>query len=137
MKLSYRGINYEKELPILEMNDGEIGGKYRGQNWRERYPRHIPQLQPKLYRQYRGVAYSTRPIAKAGEVFIPQWYASEDSCSVSMQKPAKIVANQISKTHLENIRQNLERRLQVAKANGDENLIDLLEKEFQQLVLDR
>lgn len=137
MKLSYRGINYEKELPILEMNDSEIGGKYRGQNWIERYPRHIPQLQPKLYRQYRGVAYSTRPIPKAGEVFVPQGYTSQDSCSVSMQKPSKIVANRISKTHLENMRRNLEHRLQVAKANGDDNLIDLLEKEFQQLVLDK
>jgi hypothetical protein len=137
MRLSYRGINYEKELPILEMNDGEIGGKYRGQEWQERYPRHIPQLQPKLYRQYRGVAYSTRPIARAGEVFVPQWNTTQDSCSVPIQKPAKIVVNEISKTHLENIRQNLERRLQVAKANSDKNLIDLLEQEFQQLVLDR
>jgi hypothetical protein len=35
--------------------------------------------------------------------------------------------------HLENLRQNLEKRLQTAKIKGDDRLINLLEKEFQQL----
>lgn len=137
MKLSYRGVDYEKELPILEMNEGEIGGKYRGRDWNYRYPRHIPQLQPKWYRQYRGVAYSTRPIPREGEIVIPQWNTTGVYCPVPVQQPQTVVADEISNTHLENMRRSLERRLQVAKANGDEHLIDLLEKESQQLALEK
>jgi hypothetical protein len=136
MRLSYRGVNYEKELPTLEMNEGEIIGKYRGQDCNYRYPRHIPQLKPKWYRQYRGVAYSTRPIPREGEIIFPQWNSTGVYCPVPIKHPHAVVVNEISQTHLENIRRHLERRIQVAKENGDENLIDLLEKEFQQLALD-
>jgi hypothetical protein len=34
------------------------------------------------------------------------------------------------------VRRNLERRLQVAQANGNEQLIHLLEQEFEQLALE-
>lgn len=137
MRLSYRGVNYEKEQPTLEMNEGEIGGKYRGRDWNYRYPRHIPQLQPKYYRQYRGIAYSTLPIPAEGEIISPQWNATGVYCPVPVQKPEAVVTSEFSKTHLDNIRRNLERRLQVAKANGNESLIDLLEKEFRQLALEK
>ena len=40
-QLSYRGIVYEKELPLIEMETGEYGGRYRGQSWHYRYPRHV------------------------------------------------------------------------------------------------
>jgi Domain of unknown function (DUF4278) len=137
MKLSYRGVNYEKEQPTLEMNEGEIGGKYRGRDWHYRYPRHIPQLEPKYYRQYRGVAYSTIPIPAEGEIIAPQWNETGVYCSVPVQKPEAVVTSELSKTHLDNIRRNLERRLLVAKANGNESLIELLEKEFRQLALEK
>jgi hypothetical protein len=136
MKLSYRGVNYDKELPILEMNEKEIGGKYRGQDWNYRYPRHIPQLRSKWYRQYRGVAYSTMPLSREGEAYIPQWSRTESYCSVAAYLPQTVSESEISKTHLENMRRNLERRLQIAKENGDRRLIELLTKESQQLALE-
>jgi len=61
MTLAYRGVKYERDSLPLEMKTGDIGGKYRGQDWNHHYPRHMLQLEPKLHRQYRGVAYSTRP----------------------------------------------------------------------------
>jgi hypothetical protein len=36
---------------------------------------------------------------------------------------------QVSQTHRMNLRKNLERRLEIAKARGDENLVRLLEME--------
>jgi hypothetical protein len=136
MRLSYRGVNYETELPILEANEGEIGGKYRGRDWNYRYPKHIPQLKPKFYQQYRGIAYSTRPIPKDGEIVFPQWNATGVYCPISLQQPQTVVSSEVSKTHLENMRRSLERRLEIAKENGDESLLELLKKESRQLALE-
>lgn len=135
MKLSYRGVPYEPEAPNLEIEEGEIGGKYRGQAWKYHYPRHIPQLQPKLYRQYRGVAYSTRPIVQSEENYVKPGELTQPICSVQIYKPRKIAIDELSKTHLDNIRRNLERRLEVAQTRGDSSLIDLLKQECQQLAL--
>ncbi|PLZ30745.1 hypothetical protein CBP27_22845, partial [Fischerella thermalis WC542] len=46
MKLTYRGVDYESNPLAVEMTPGEMGGKYRGQQWRRHYPRHIPIPQP-------------------------------------------------------------------------------------------
>ncbi|MFM7478658.1 MAG: DUF4278 domain-containing protein, partial [Microcystis aeruginosa] len=47
MMLAYRGVKYEKDSLPLEMKTGDIGGKYRGQDWNHHYPRHMLQLEPK------------------------------------------------------------------------------------------
>ncbi|MGK7915449.1 MAG: DUF4278 domain-containing protein [Prochloraceae cyanobacterium] len=109
MKLSYRGVSYENSQSILEVTEGEIGGKWRGQNWKYRYPRHIPQLQPKLYRQYRGVAYS---ICSQEEV----------TCVNVLKKPYKVVANEEKNLNWGNIRRQLERLFKTTKKSEDENL---------------
>ena len=54
MKFSYRGIAYEKKLPVIEMETGDYGGKYRGQSWHYRYPRHIHQTPKQINRLYRA-----------------------------------------------------------------------------------
>ena len=54
MQFSYRGVLYDKKPLTLEVTESEISGKYRGQDWHYRYPKHIPQLQPKIFMQYRG-----------------------------------------------------------------------------------
>jgi hypothetical protein len=43
------------------------------------------------------------------------------------------IHEQTQKIHLDNLRRNLERRLQAAKANGNDYLIDLLEAESKHL----
>lgn len=130
MKFSYRGISYEKDqLPVM-MQEGEIDGKYRGQNCKYPYPRHIPQSQLPVNRQYRGIHYginaspSESPASPTGKF-----------CPLSAKTAHKVTVSQTSEAHLENIRRNLERRLQVAQARGDENLVQLLHRESQQLTL--
>ena len=129
MKLSYRGVAYDYNPPAIDMVEGEIGGKYRGQSWRMEYPRHIPVPQPAVDLKYRGVAYSTYTKAST-QPAIPITSSRKlayitKSCSVSQD---------LTDTHLANIRRRLEHRLQVAKNRGDERLIRMLEAESRQLV---
>ncbi|MEG3976377.1 DUF4278 domain-containing protein, partial [Microcoleus sp. herbarium8] len=42
MQLTYRGANYEYDIPTVDTIQGQAAGKYRGQDWNYRYPRHIP-----------------------------------------------------------------------------------------------
>lgn len=123
MKLSYRGVPYEQDLLALEINEGEIGGKYRGQNWKYHYPSHMPQLQPKLYRQYRGVSYSSRSTVDPEPTSL--------TCPFPRIQPTVIITNEVSRVHLETIRRRLERRLEIALANGDDQLVHLLKQEFE------
>jgi hypothetical protein len=131
MKLSYRGNNYASEaISHLEVRETAITGKYRGHHWRYKLPQHIPQLQPKIYLQYRGIAYSTCPnMAISGE-------GDKCTCVPLNQKCPKLVVQNTEQVHLENLRRNLERRLDIAKAKGNYNLVEMLEKESQQLALE-
>lgn len=129
MKLSYRGNDYQSETSLLEIRETDIGGKYRGHHWRQKLPQHIPQLRPKLYLQYRGVAYSTCPRVKV---------ATEQTESVSFNtitKSPQLSTKNTEKVHLENLRRNLIRRLQQAQDNGNENLVSMLKQESQALHL--
>ncbi len=127
MKLSYRGNSYETESSLLEVKETDIKGKYRGQNWKYKLPQHIPQLQPKLYLQYRGIAYSTSPNAKVSDEPIKYCYLPRNYQS------SKLIVKNIEQIHLENLRRNLQRRLEVAKANENQDLVDMLYQEYQQL----
>jgi hypothetical protein len=45
------------------------------------------------------------------------------------------VLDELASSHLNNIRRSLEHRLRVAKAKGDDNLVQLLEAESKQMAL--
>jgi len=78
------------------------------------YPRLIPKLAPQLYRQQGGsiILRRDQKVAQRGR-----------------EKPEPIFINQIGQVHLENMQRSLERRLEVAQAQGDADLINLLKKE--------
>ena len=137
MELTYRGVNYKPNPPALELTEGEIGGKYRGANWKHHYPRHIPVPQPMVDLKYRGVAYCTGDPVDVEAVFLRRRYASAEASAtpeeMSTVGSRQRVMDKLTNTHLANIRQNLERRLQAAKAKGDRNLISLLEAEAKQI----
>ncbi|MEP0868911.1 DUF4278 domain-containing protein [Trichocoleus desertorum AS-A10] len=135
MRLSYRGAQYESELPTFQMLEGDVVGKYRGQNLRLQYPypKHIPVPQTPLDLKYRGVSYSThRPMQ------VEDLIASQSATAASQVKPVQNVRQRVLKeveeTHRTNIYRSLERRLQVAKNLGDQRLIGMLESELQQIV---
>ncbi len=131
MKLSYRGNQYISETALLEVRESDIAGKYRGQKWSYKLPRHIPQLQPKFDLQYRGVAYST--CTKN----IQPYFLDEEQNSMPENKSTitQITEQNLTQIHLENLRRNLERRIRIAQENGNIRLLEMLNKECQELLL--
>lgn len=132
MNLSYRGVKYNEKPLNFESIEGENFGKYRSHQTTYRYPRHIAQLQPKIL-QYGGVLYSTQSWATSHQGSQNTENSQVCVCSLSQAPLRKPKMTTTAEIHLENLRQNLERRLQVAKSKGDEDLINLLEREYQQL----
>lgn len=134
MEFSYRGVKYEKDLPSLEMTEGEIGGMYRGQACNYKYPRHIPVPQATPHLKYRGVSYCANPRATAEACFAAPAADRIDSKvgSDSLKYPQKF-DEQVEETHYRNICRRLEHRLQVARKRGDRHLVKMLEAE-QELI---
>jgi hypothetical protein len=125
MKLSYRGVKYDNASSFLEVTEGDIGGTYRGQTWRSHYVRHIPEPAPVHDVRYRGVAYRTGQVAVA----VPTATGARCTLPASHRREREKELDEVSRMHLTNIRRSLERRMQVAKAKGDEKLVRLLEQE--------
>ena len=136
MKLRYRGVTYEREPSTLEVIEGEVGGKYRGQNWHHSYPRHMTHLRNKPSMEYRGVAYgSISHGVQSNTIATSSVETKACSCPVNFSKqPGFTIINEAAKIHWENIRRSLGRRLEVAEASGNKNLVSLLEQESKQLV---
>lgn len=61
MKLTYRGVTYDYNPTVIETVEGEVGGQYRGLDWRFRNLKKPPMLQPSVNLTYRGVAYNNHP----------------------------------------------------------------------------
>lgn len=57
MKLHYRGVNYDSELSIVDVTEGEIGGTYRGHLWKTHKPKLHRRRQGLVELTYRGATY--------------------------------------------------------------------------------
>lgn len=141
MKFTYRGVDYENNSSALEVIEGEVGGKYRGANWNHTYVRHIPVAPKPAALKYRGAEYSLGDPIDAEAMMLHRRYLKTENHTASRAKnevvpntcPRHIILQKTNHTHRANIQQNLERRLELAKANGDEKLVRLLEAEAKQL----
>lgn len=131
MKLTYRGVNYEG-TPALEVTEGEIGGTYRGQQWKSHYVRHIPEPAPIPNLRYRGVAYRTGNATTAIPKTVEQSAAARFRQTLVTRNQREVL-DELTNNHMKNICRSLEHRLAVAKAKGDDNLIQLLEAESAQM----
>lgn len=134
MKLTYRGTSYESDIPKIDVTEGEIGGKYRGQSWKYHYPRHIPVPGPSQQLKYRGVPLmkgeTTTASALAIDTITEQIGAKRRSESVE----GPTGKNNIGPTHQANLCRILDRRKQAAMERGDRVLLEQLENESQYLV---
>lgn len=119
MKLTYRGANYEYDIPTVDMEEGGVAGKYRGQNWNYHYPRHMKVPQHVRDLQYRGRLNSDRVSMKLDTI---------EETVTSAQK-----VEDVATIHQMNICNILDRRKQVARAKGDVKLMSLLEIEWRQM----
>lgn len=145
MKLTYRGASYEHNP--LEVRESDIFSHNREAQ------RRCQALQQNRYPlTYRGARYTTDQVATA--LSAPSVRTSQTlqyrgvkyvrnldgTTQVSLKQEVvpnttAVVFKELSRVHQDNLRRNLERRLQSAKARGDQALVGLLEAESKQLAL--
>ena len=139
MKFNNRAFNYEPNLSNIELTESEIVDN-QGTDWKQKYPRHIPVPQVKIDLKSPAVECSTGDLIDIEANQLRQNYIADDSVAVTKKNEVVLtktkrqqLLEELNNVHLNNLRRNLERRLQVAREKGDENLISLLEAEFEQL----
>ncbi|MBD2258186.1 DUF4278 domain-containing protein [Pseudanabaena sp. FACHB-2040] len=140
MRLTYRGVTYDHNPPSLEVSESEILGHYRGQSHRLSYVRHIPIPQPVADLKYRGISYHTNSNGQV-ETMPRQIKEARPAHQISA-RPANAMAAarrellaEAAQTHRDSIQRSLEHRIAVARAQGNESLIQQLEAEKHQLVV--
>ncbi len=92
MKLTYRGVQYENNTPVIETTEGEVAGKYRGLDWRFHGLKKQLHLQPRANLTYRGVTYHVHPQAAA----VPDVSVKPNTASISTETKARnLMRNQV------------------------------------------
>lgn len=56
MKLNYRGVSYDYKPAVLEVQEGEITGKFRGRTWKSHSVKGILTPKQHVSMTYRGVS---------------------------------------------------------------------------------
>ncbi len=126
MRLSYRGASYEYNPPTLEVTEGEIQGKYRGTTWRCRTISEIPV-----------------PRSPHTSETQKDFYSRQDFSQIERSQPSQTqqicstfnVLQQLKRIHKSNIGRSLDHRMQVAKDQGNYQLLQVLESELRETVL--
>ena len=146
MKYSYRGVKYNHVSPSLEVTETEIIGHYRGTPCRRRHFATTDLNQPTHSMKYRGVEYGSKvntevlneriqAISPKVPDVVPKSLSARSYIKYTMpsNRLGAQDASELEKVHNTFIRQTLERRLGVAKRNGNQSLIQMLEQEQHQL----
>ncbi len=150
MKLTYRGVNYDYNPPMLEVTESEDTCRYRGNPCHYSYVRHVPIPQPAEQLMYRGVAYQTtrqghieqlasHPLAANGTALSAnrQALSSLRNKMIGMSAAAqarRALVQEASLMHKQNIARSLQHRIEVAKAQGNDQLLQQLKSEMSQIV---
>lgn len=149
MKLTYRGVDYDYNPPMLEVTEGDSVCTYRGHAARYRYVQHVPIPQPAERLTYRGVPYQTtrygsiaqigkQPVTAMGEGQVSDTAFATLRSKLSGSTPASKARRQLlqeaSQHHQESIARTLRHRIDVARAQGNDALVKQLEVEMQQIV---
>lgn len=124
MKLTYRGVSYNYNPDPQEMTESNILGKYRGQAWNIRYPKHMNIPQPIAQLQYRGVPYRTTATGGIQAV---------NTTTPALGHGIQPQISQVEEIHHAHLLKRLQHRIAVAQAKGDTHLVYLLEEESRQL----
>lgn len=131
MHLSFRGVKYRFAPITGVVKNSEVIGRYRGQIC-HRSHFDLPVSHPRVTLKYRGVSYmpglhgrvATRPIESL---------VREQMAPVAVMTDSRQVQSELEKIHNLSIQKSLERRLSVARNQGNQNLVQILENEQKQL----
>lgn len=138
MKLCYRGVDYDYNPPSLEVRDSELTGSYRGRSINFSYVSHVPVPQPVANYTYRGVGYSTN---SQGQVVSstttperqPVFQAGRIAAAGKGLNARRHLLREAAEAHHINIQQSIQHRIEVARAQGNDQLLRQLEDELHQV----
>lgn len=160
MKLTYRGVDYDYNPPMLEVTESEIKCQYRGQPAHYTYVQHVPIPQPVARLTYRGVPYQTTRQGQVLQVADAQFADAQRSAAAPQRglsglfarspwagarlrdklmgnSPALQARRQLLQTstqlHQDSIARTLQHRMTVAKQQGNERLVEQLQSELSQI----
>ena len=133
MELKYHGIKYEYNPVTVELTTEEVGGKYRGVEWKRYRSRAIPLTSNAVELKYRGVSYYSGNPEEVEKLKQQRKLNSIFGTAKKFFPRSKPLNDELAQTRSANLCRNLQRRLEVAKLSGDENLIRMLEDEASQL----
>ncbi len=122
MQLIYRGVKYETSDQHIPTVESGVSGLYRGAQW-VGHKAAEPVPQPNHVLSWRGVTYQSGSVSVT-----PTAPTTTATPSVLPQRKR----NSLAEVHRQSILRTLERRLQVARSQGNQDLISLLEEEWQQ-----
>ena len=146
MKLAYRGIEYDYNPPMLEVTKSDIALQYRGHAVQHSYVRHVPIPQAAERLTYRGVAYQS---TRQGGIQQLEAQGTQQSAKSSVSlaglrskltgtssaaQARRQLLQESSSLHKANIARSLQHRMDVAKAQGNDALVQQLESEMSQSV---
>ncbi len=124
----------QHKLSYLEIAEKELTNGYWGKNIYPSYPRHMTTVSVKSHREGQLMTVSHRFLPKTCRLTKSDSTTFEPETNVALRVlQYQLNDRQAKQTHLENVKSSLERRLQAAKLSGNDYLIDLLQKESQQL----
>ena len=133
MKLKYRGNNYEYNPLAVEITDEEVKGKYRGAQWKHYRSRYTPVNENVAELKYRGVAYYSGNLEEIEKLKQPKKLNLMFAVGENLFPPNVGLNDELREIRAANLCRDLQRRLEIAKQAGDENLIRMLEDEANQL----
>ncbi len=97
MELTYRGIQHQSTPAAAQVSPGNVGGKYRGLDWRFRHLRKPAVLQSNLDLIYRGAHYAAPSVTlapAAPETVVPDLDQKIPVFSVENQARIRMIGNQ-------------------------------------------
>lgn len=131
MNLSYRGIKYRFAPFTAVATTSEVIGRYRGRPCRRSHF-DISVAHPRVTLKYRGVAYMPGFGGQIADRSVESVARDAKMAPVNIITDRHRAQSELEKVHNLSIQKNLERRLSVARAQGNQNLIHILENEQKQ-----
>ncbi|PZD73097.1 hypothetical protein C1752_02898 [Acaryochloris thomasi RCC1774] len=132
MNLSYRGVKYRFTPFTAVATTSEVIGRYRGRTCRRSHF-DIAASHPRVTLKYRGVAYMPGLGGQIASRSVESVARDASMVPVAVLTDRHRVQSELEKVHNLSIQKNLERRLSVARTQGNQNLIHVLENEQKQL----
>lgn len=129
MKISKSYLKIHDEYPssIMEISDRQLSKIDCKSAFSRGCKNNLLPLESSSYRNYGKIKHDFSIVPKQCQITGEQY--SEKAFSVLQYQ----LKQEIKQTHIEHLKRNLERRIQTAKAKGNDRLVDLLDRESREI----